>query len=98
MRTMLHHARVLVIVPAYDEAPRIGGVLRSMPAFVDHVLVVDDASRDATVALAVAASDGRVEVLQHRINRGVGAAIVTGYRRGTALSHSPHDVLAVMAG
>ncbi|WP_323191224.1 glycosyltransferase family 2 protein [Halostella sp. PRR32] len=37
-----------VIVPAYDEAERIGHVLESIPAFVDRVYAVDDCSTDRT--------------------------------------------------
>ena len=66
-----------------------------MPAFVDHVVIVDDASRDATSAEAARPLDPRVEVIRHPDNRGVGAAIVTGYRRAHALGA---DVAAVMAG
>jgi glycosyltransferase involved in cell wall biosynthesis len=100
MRGMMGGAHVVVIVPAYDEAPRIGAVLRSMPAFVDHVLVVDDASRDDTVARARALEgvDARIEVIRHGINRGVGAAITTGYRRALAITSAPGDAFAVMAG
>jgi len=39
---------VAVVVPAYNEADRVGGVLRSMPAFVDRVYAVDDRSTDDT--------------------------------------------------
>ena len=95
---MLEGRKVVVLVPAYDEAPRIGRVLHSMPPWVDHVVVVDDASRDGTGERARKLGDERVEVLSHGVNRGVGAAIVTGYRRSLALTHAPHDAVAVMAG
>ena len=65
-----------------------------MPELVDRVYVVDDASRDATAERAAATGDPRVEVLRHEENRGVGAAIVTGYRR--ALEEGI-DVTCVMA-
>jgi glycosyltransferase involved in cell wall biosynthesis len=92
---VLHVARIAVVVPAYDEERWIGETVRSMPAYVDHVLVVDDASRDSTAREALRAADGRVEVVRHEVNRGVGAAIVTGYRRALALGA---HVVAVMAG
>ena len=92
---MLEAARIAVVVPAHDEERWIAETVRRMPAFVDHVVVVDDASRDRTALEAARPRDARVEVIRHRDNRGVGAAIVTGYRRARALGA---DVAAVMAG
>ena len=92
---MLESARIAVVVPAFNEARWIVETVESMPAFVDHILVVDDASEDATSALARSVGDARVEGIRHAVNRGVGAAIVTGYRRARALGA---DVVAVMAG
>jgi len=69
-----------------------------MPAFVDHVVVVDDASRDGTGDAARAANDARVELIVHAHNRGVGAAIATGYARALELTNAPTDAIAVMAG
>ena len=95
---MFADARVIVVVPAYDEAPRIGAVLSTMPAFVDGIVVVDDASRDDTAAVARACGRPGVEVIRHANNRGVGAAIATGYARAMELAASDRDVFVVMAG
>lgn len=92
---MLRGARVAVVVPAYREARLIQRTLRSVPSFVDHVVVVDDASDDDTGARARGVGDPRVEVVRHEDNRGVGAAIATGYRVAFAAGA---DVAAVMAG
>lgn len=92
---MLGDARVAVVVPAYREERLIARTLGRMPRFVDAVYVVDDASGDATLFRACAVGDPRVRCLAHAENRGVGAAIRTGY--AAALSEG-HDVLAVMAG
>lgn len=90
--------KTIVVVPAFEEEARIGRVVATMPAFVEHVLVVDDCSRDRTAEAARAAGDPRVEVLRHAHNRGVGAAIVTGYRRAMELSSRDRDAFVVMAG
>jgi glycosyltransferase involved in cell wall biosynthesis len=92
---MWHGARVAVIVPAYQEARLIGRMLRRLPAFVDRVYVVDDASTDSTAERAASQADARIRVLRHAENRGVGAAIVTGYEQALA---DGADLLAVMAG
>lgn len=86
---------VAVVVPAFDEAPRVGRVIARMPPWVDAIVVVDDASRDGTAHVAENAGDTRVVVVRHDENRGVGASIGTGY--GCAL-RAGADVLAVMAG
>jgi glycosyltransferase involved in cell wall biosynthesis len=92
---MLSGCRVAVVVPAYDEARWIAATVKAMPAFVDLVVVVDDASRDGTAALVEALGVPRAHVVRHTDNRGVGAAIVSGYRHARALGA---DVIAVMAG
>jgi glycosyltransferase involved in cell wall biosynthesis len=92
---VIESARIAVVVPAFNEAGWIAETIATMPALVDHVVVVDDASSDATSAVASASGDARVEVIRHADNRGVGAAIITGYRRARALGA---DVVAVMAG
>ncbi|HEY6725915.1 MAG TPA: glycosyltransferase family 2 protein [Polyangiaceae bacterium] len=87
--------RIAVVVPAYREERLIGRTLAGIPAWVDAIYVVDDASPDATADAARAGSDPRLRVLRHAENRGVGAAIVTGYQRARA---EGAEVVAVMAG
>ena len=91
---MLGGKTVAVVVPAYRESALIADTLRSIPEFVDRVYVVDDASDDGTADAARALADGRVEVVRHERNSGVGGAIVTGYKR--ALDEAV-DVTCVMA-
>jgi glycosyltransferase involved in cell wall biosynthesis len=91
---MLEGKRVAVVVPAHDEQDLIATTLAGIPAFVDRIYVVDDGSRDSTVERARAAGDARIEVVAHDRNRGVGAAIVSGYRRALA---DDMDATAVMA-
>jgi glycosyltransferase involved in cell wall biosynthesis len=66
---------VLVLVPAHDEAPRIGAVVT---AAVRHapVLVIDDGSTDDTGTIAAAAG---AAVLSQRRNQGKGAALRAGF-------------------
>ena len=84
---------VAVVVPAYNEEALVGSTVAGIPAFVDRIIVVDDGSKDETAVRAQNA-DKRVEVIPHERNQGVGAAIVTGYRRAIAIGV---DVTCVMA-
>jgi glycosyltransferase involved in cell wall biosynthesis len=84
---------VAVVVPAYNEDALIASTVEGIPAFVDRIIVVDDGSKDETATRAQNA-DERVELITHEKNQGVGAAIVTGYKRALAVEA---DVTAVMA-
>jgi glycosyltransferase involved in cell wall biosynthesis len=91
---VLEGKTVAVVIPAYDEEALIGATISGIPAFVDRIFVVDDQSRDETAERAASTGDARVEVIRHDRNQGVGAAIVTGYKRAR---DERVDVTAVMA-
>ena len=91
---MLEGKTVAVVVPAYDEEKLLPETLAGIPDFVDRIYVVDDASRDATSDRARESADERVQLIEHDKNRGVGAAIVTGYKQAIT---DRVDVTCVMA-
>jgi glycosyltransferase involved in cell wall biosynthesis len=92
---MLNGKTLGVVVPAYQEEGLIATTIAGIPGYVDRIIVVDDASGDETRARAEAVDDPRVEVIVHERNQGVGAAIVTGYKRAI---EERVDVTVVMAG
>lgn len=71
--------KVLVAIPALNEAAALGQVLQSLAAVhpLRDVVVVDDGSRDDTARIARAAG---VRVISHAINLGVGAAMGTAFK------------------
>ena len=71
---------IVGLIPAHDEAPRIGSVIEVARAHLP-VLVVDDGSSDGTAAVARAAG---ATVLEQRPNQGKGAALQAGFRRALA--------------
>lgn len=97
---MYRALRVAVVIPAFNERRAIVDTVVTVPDLVDDIIVVDDASSDDTSAQAEVAALQRanpssVEVIRHAENRGVGGAIITGYRRALARGA---DVAVVMAG
>ena len=78
---------IVAVIPAYNEEGLIESTLRSIPDFVRTVIVVDDASRDATpqIVSRLAEEDPRVVLLRHEHNRGIGGGMVTGYERALEL-------------
>jgi glycosyltransferase involved in cell wall biosynthesis len=73
-------AAVVALIPAHDEAPRIGPVVEAALRHVP-VLVVDDGSTDGT---ATAAEQAGARVIQQSPNQGKGAALRTGFTAALA--------------
>ena len=89
--------RIAVVVPAYNEEDLIGETLGGIPDYVARVYAVDDGSADRTGEIIedYARRDQRIVPIHHNPNRGVGAAITSGYKH--ALDDGM-DIVAVMAG
>lgn len=68
--------KIFALVPAYNEETTIADVLTRTEPFVDGMIVVDDGSTDRTPQIARAHG---ATVVSHVINRGLGAAIGTGF-------------------
>ena len=64
---MYREKSICVVVPAYNEEKLIGQTLGSIPAYVDHIVVVDDASSDDTAKIVdqIGAQDPRVELIRY---------------------------------
>ncbi len=93
---MFAEKSVAVVIPAYNEELLVGKVIKTIPDFVDWIIVVDDCSQDSTVSEVkrLMPDDPRIVLLEHEQNRGVGAAIASGYKWAR---DSEIDVTAVMA-
>lgn len=92
---MYKGATIAAVVPAYKEEAMIATVVSTMPAFVDHIVIVDDCSPDGTSDVVRAIADPRVTLIRHEVNKGVGGAIITAHKRAMELGA---DVNVVMAG
>ena len=68
--------KVCAIIPAYNEEKTIANVVEKVKEYVDDVFVIDDGSHDNTV---IEARKAGARVISHPLNRGVGAALRTGY-------------------
>ncbi len=79
---MAEPSSVSVVIPAYNEAPVIEGVVRALAEAGPwrEIIVVDDGSQDETGARAAAAG---ATVVRHPYNKGNGAAVKSGIRRAS---------------
>lgn len=101
-RANVTHMKVLAVVPAFNEGPRIREPLLEISSQVDGLIVVDDGSTDETFDTARRVPG--VVALRHAVNRGQGAALKTGTDAAVALGadviihidadgqHNPSDI------
>lgn len=72
----MQNCTVTAVIPAYNEAARIGKTVREVSRYVDKVIVVDDASQDDT---AEQAREAGAQVVRQATNAGYIAAIKRGF-------------------
>ena len=79
--------KIAAVIPAYRVEKEIRSVLRGLPAYIKHIVVVDDASPDRTADMVTALGkrDRRLVLIRHEQNQGVGGAMVTGFRKALDL-------------
>lgn len=96
---MYKNNSIAVVVPCYNEESLVGKVIRSVPDYVDVVIVVDDKSQDETVKKVLDIKDGgfptEIVLIQHETNGGVGKAIASGYEYAR---DNKFDIAVVLAG
>lgn len=94
---MYKQKTIAVVIPAYKEEELIEKTLSSIPEYVDKIYAVDDGSPDRTFQIIhdFAEKDSRVVPIKHEKNGGVGAAIVSGFKKSL---EDDIDITTVMAG
>ncbi|HIH93268.1 TPA: glycosyltransferase [Methanosarcina acetivorans] len=87
--------KIGVVVPAYNEELLIQETIEGIPDYIDKIYVINDSSSDRTGEIIDRMTDPRLVPIHHKVNKGVGAAIINGYKYALA---DEMDMVAVMAG
>ncbi len=95
MTLSLPAVKIAVVIPCYRTGTTVREVIAGVPSGVAHIIVVDDACPDSSGDAVAALGRPEVTVLRHERNRGVGAAMVTGYRKALELGC---DIVVKMDG
>ena len=78
--------KVAVVIPCYKVEEHIRKVVSEIPASVDMIITVNDKSPDGTASVLseIEKNDSRVVVVNHEENKGVGGAMITGFKEAVA--------------
>lgn len=79
--------KIAIVIPCYKVANHIADVISSIPAFISHIITVNDCSPDNTGSVLenIATQNPRLIYLKHEKNQGVGGAMITGFKKAIEL-------------
>lgn len=94
---MYNNKTIGVVVPAYNEELLIGKVIKTMPDFVDRIIIINDASKDNTknIIQDFQKENEKIILIDHEKNQGLGQSLIDGYQKSKEYNL---DIVAVMAG
>lgn len=76
-----------VVIPCYKVESHIADVVESLPLSLKHIILVNDCSPDGSAAMlhGLKSKDGRIVVMDHQVNQGVGGAMLSGFEKALEL-------------
>ena len=79
---------ITVVIPCYNVAKHIKDVICNIPDSVSYIIAVNDCSKDETesILLNLANENKKIIYIRHEVNQGVGAAMISGYKRSLELN------------
>src|SRR5687767_350544 len=85
--TDLQKYAIAVVIPCHRVEREIAAVIANLPRYLQYIIVIDDASPDKTseIIKELAQKDGRISLVCHEKNQGVGGAMLTGFRKALEL-------------
>jgi len=79
---------ITVVIPCYNVAKHIKEVICNIPDSISYIIAVNDCSKDDTesILLKLANENKKIIYIRHEVNQGVGAAMISGYKRSIELN------------
>lgn len=83
----MHHPNIAIVIPCYKVENHIQDVVDSIPETIKHIILVNDCSPDATPNLLnqLATANSKITVIHHNQNKGVGGAMISGFKKAMEL-------------
>lgn len=79
-------SNIAVVIPSYKVRKHIEEVVKTLPSFIDNIIVVDDQCPQKSGEFIESLNFPKVTVIFHKENLGVGGAVVSGYQKAIELN------------
>jgi dolichol-phosphate mannosyltransferase len=77
--------KIAVVIPTYKVSKHILDVVISIPDIVNKIIIIDDKCPDNSGKIVENLNHEKVEIVYHKLNQGVGGAVVSGYKKALEL-------------
>ncbi len=79
---MYKNKKIAIVIPCYNESTQIGSVIESLPEYLDHIIIIDDKSKDNTIEVVNKYKEkyDKITLICHEKNKGNGGARITGIK------------------
>lgn len=82
---MKSNKKIAVVIPSFKVSKQIKNVLLSLPTFIDHIIIIDDACPENSGTIAQELLHDKIHVIFHIKNSGVGGAVISGFKKAIEL-------------
>jgi glycosyltransferase involved in cell wall biosynthesis len=87
--------KLAVVIPCFNTAKHIKKVIETIPDKANHIIIIDDKCPQGSGKIAENLKNNKVIVIYHKKNRGVGGAVISGYKKAMELNC---DIIVKMDG
>jgi len=77
---------ITVVIPTYKVIKHIEKVIRTLPKFINNIIVVDDRCPEESGKFVESLNINNVHVIYNETNQGVGGAVISGYQKAIELN------------
>jgi glycosyltransferase involved in cell wall biosynthesis len=79
---------ISIVIPCYNVGRHIEDVIKNIPQDITWIIAVNDCSKDdtETLILDLKKDNGKIIYIKHDVNKGVGGALITGYKKSLELN------------
>jgi len=81
----INNKNIAVVIPAYKVRSHIVNVVKELPEYIKHIIVVDDACPENSSLELENIGIEKLIIVKHKVNTGVGGAVISGYKKALSL-------------